>query len=95
MIAWNGLEEILLLSTDMRASETARVLEVLPLPSEPKAKKGGVEALRRAAALINRKIRKPFAFLIRIWVGSMTINHESGMTRKLKSVIAAAGRRLA
>lgn len=95
MIAWNGLEEILLLSTDMRASETARVLEVLPMPSEAKAKKGDVEAFRRAAALIDRKIHKPFAFLIRIRVGSMAINHESGMKRKLKPVITAAGRRLA
>ena len=59
MIAWNGLEEILLLSTDMRASEATQVLEVLPLPSEPKVKKGDVETFRRATALINSKIRKP------------------------------------
>lgn len=35
MIAWNGSEEILLLSTDLRASQATQVLEVLPLPSEP------------------------------------------------------------
>jgi len=57
MIAWNGDEEILLLSTDMRASEATQVLEVLPLPSEPKVKKGDVETFRRATALINKKIR--------------------------------------
>ena len=59
MIAWNGSEEILLLSTDMRASEATQVLEVVPLPTEPKVKKGDVETFRRATALINRKIRKP------------------------------------
>jgi len=59
MIAWNGSEQILLLSTDMRASETAQVLEVVPLPSEPKVKKGDVETFRKATALINSKIRKP------------------------------------
>jgi hypothetical protein len=59
MIAWNGLEEILLLSTDMRASEATQVLEVVPLPSEPKVKKGDVETFRRATTLINRKIRRP------------------------------------
>jgi hypothetical protein len=59
MIAWNGAEEILLLSTDMRASKATQVLEVLPLPSEPKVKKGDVETFRRATALINSKIRRP------------------------------------
>jgi hypothetical protein len=43
----------------MRASEAAQVLEVVPLPTEPKVKKGDVETFRRAATLINRKIRKP------------------------------------
>ena len=58
MIAWNGSEEILLLSTDMKASEATQVLEVVPLPSEPKVKKGDVETFRRATTLINRKIPK-------------------------------------
>jgi len=61
MIAWNGSKEILLLSTDMRASEATQVLEVVPLPTEPKVKKGDVETFRRATALINRKIRRPTA----------------------------------
>jgi hypothetical protein len=59
MIAWNGSEEILLLSTDMRASQSTRALEVVPFPTEPKVKKGDVETFRRATTLINRKIRKP------------------------------------
>jgi hypothetical protein len=59
MIAWNGSEEILLLSTDMKASEATGVLEVVPLPSEPKVKKGDVETFRKATDLINRKIRRP------------------------------------
>ena len=58
MIAWNGDEEILLLSTDMRASQATQVLEVLPLPSEPQVKKGDVETFRRANSLINKKIRR-------------------------------------
>jgi len=56
MIAWNGEEEILLLSTDLRASEKTEVLEVIPLPSEPTVKKGDVEVFRKATALINRKL---------------------------------------
>ncbi len=57
MIAWNGKEEILLLSTDLSASDPTMVLEILPLPSEPKVKKGDLETFRRAVNLINQKIR--------------------------------------
>jgi hypothetical protein len=39
-IAWNGKDEILLLATDLRTSEPTKVLEVLPLPSEPEVEKG-------------------------------------------------------
>lgn len=60
MIAWNGEEEILLLSTDLRASEPTKVLEVMPLPSEPVVKKGDVEVFRKATALINRKLRESY-----------------------------------
>lgn len=56
MIAWNGEEEILLLSTDVSASDSTLVLEVLPLPSEPAVKKGDLETFRRVVDFLNRKI---------------------------------------
>ncbi|MDH5795570.1 MAG: DUF2330 domain-containing protein [Candidatus Bathyarchaeota archaeon] len=37
IVAWNGREEILILSTDVKANQTTLVLELLPLPSNPKA----------------------------------------------------------
>jgi len=58
MICWNGEEEILLLTTDLHASEATKVLEVMPLPAEPAVKKGDVEVFRKATGLINRKLRK-------------------------------------
>ncbi len=61
MIAFNGREEILLLSTDLRASEPTKVLEVIPLPAEPKVNKGDVEVFRKATELINRKLPPPMA----------------------------------
>jgi hypothetical protein len=36
IIAWNGQEEILILSTDVSASGETLVLEIMPLPSNPK-----------------------------------------------------------
>jgi hypothetical protein len=56
MIAWNGDEEILLLSTDVYASDSTLLLEVLPLPTEPGVKKGDLETFRRATSLINRSM---------------------------------------
>ena len=56
MIAWNGTEEILLLTTDMKASDSTEVLEVLPLPAEPIVKKGDIEIFRKATKLINNKL---------------------------------------
>jgi len=55
MIAWNGTEEILLLSTDLRASAPTKVLEVIPLPAEPEVKEGDIEAFNRAVQIINSR----------------------------------------
>ena len=60
MIAWNGEEEMLLLSTDLRASARTKVLEVLPLPSEPEVKKGEIEAFRKAVRIINSRIVRAY-----------------------------------
>jgi hypothetical protein len=64
VIAWDGREEILILSTDLRASEPTKVLEVIPLPSEPKVKEGDVAVFYKGTELINRKLfpKKPRAF---------------------------------
>jgi hypothetical protein len=56
MIAWNGSKEILLLSTDLSASDSTILLEVLPLSTEPQVKKGDLETFRRATDLINSKL---------------------------------------
>src|SRR5512140_2151184 len=57
LIAWNGEEELLILSTDLRASRATKVLEVMPFPSEPAVTKGDVSVFQRAVALINSKNR--------------------------------------
>lgn len=36
IVAWNGYEEILILSTDVHASKGTLILEMLPLPSNPR-----------------------------------------------------------
>jgi hypothetical protein len=64
MIAWNGEEEILVLTTDLKASEATKVLEVMPFPAEPKAAKGDTEVFRKATELINRKLRPVAAKMV-------------------------------
>lgn len=59
LIAWSGQEEILLLTTDLRASAPTRVLEVLPCPSEPTVKKGSLKTFEHATYVINTHIRRP------------------------------------
>lgn len=61
MIAWNGTEEILLLSTDLRASAATKVLEVLPLPSEPTVKKGSLDTFVTARRIINKHLALLYA----------------------------------
>lgn len=56
VLAYNGREEILLLSTDLRASKQTKVLEVIPFPSEPTVKKGNNKVFVDATRLINRKL---------------------------------------
>lgn len=36
IVAWNGQEEILILSTDVNAADSTLALEIMPLPSNPK-----------------------------------------------------------
>ncbi len=58
MIAWNGTEEILVLSTDVHASKATKVLEVLPVPDEPTVKKGDPEVFEKATRLINSRVHR-------------------------------------
>jgi hypothetical protein len=53
VIGYNGQEEILLLSTDLKASEPTKILQVLPLPSEPKVSKADVAIFEKATNIIN------------------------------------------
>ncbi len=57
-IAWNGVEELLLLATDLRASRPVKVLEVMPFPSEPEVREGDRGIFTRAIRLINSKQKK-------------------------------------
>jgi len=52
IIAWDGREEILVLSTDVRASEETLVLEILPLPSRPVVEAASFGSFERVQEMI-------------------------------------------
>ncbi|MFH2054768.1 MAG: DUF2330 domain-containing protein [bacterium] len=56
LIAWNGTEQIMIMSTDLRASKNTKVLEILPLPSRPDVTEADVEIFRKVTNLINKKL---------------------------------------
>jgi hypothetical protein len=58
IIAWNGTEEILILSTDMKSSQSAQVLEVIPLPSVPIVDKGSTQSFVKLATMLESHERQ-------------------------------------
>jgi len=57
IILWNGYEEILLLSTDIRTSQDVSILEVIPFPSEPQVRRGDFDSFKKMnALLVDRKV---------------------------------------
>lgn len=60
LIAFDGEEEIIFLTTNVSASHSVKVLEVLPLPSRPKVLIGEMDTLNSAVWVLNSKI-KPLA----------------------------------
>jgi hypothetical protein len=57
IIAWNGKEEVLILSTDVKANQSTLILELLPLPSNPKAvEKANYTSFMKLQEIIQRHI---------------------------------------
>lgn len=52
IVAWNGQEEILILSTDVTSSSETLVLELLPLPSEPEVEAASFQSFEEIQRLI-------------------------------------------
>jgi len=55
IILWNGREETLLLSTEIKTSENVSILEVIPLPSEPSVRLGEFETFEKMERLVLEK----------------------------------------
>ncbi|MCK4352546.1 DUF2330 domain-containing protein [candidate division WOR-3 bacterium] len=58
IIGWNGKKEIMILSVDARADTECKVLEILPLPSEPVVDSGSFESFKEVQKLIRKNAPK-------------------------------------
>jgi len=56
IVAWNGQVERLILSTDLYATMDTRVLEILPLPSEPSVDEGTFESFQAVQQLMMNNV---------------------------------------
>jgi hypothetical protein len=52
ILAWNGHEEIMILSTDVTSSQETLVLEILPLPSKPSVEAASFHSFQEMQSLI-------------------------------------------
>jgi len=52
ILAWNGHQEIMILSTDVSSSQQTLVLEILPLPSKPTVEAGSFQSFEEIQNLI-------------------------------------------
>lgn len=55
IVAWNGIEEILILSTDVKSDEDTIAIEILPLPSKPIIQKAEFKAFEELQKIIINK----------------------------------------
>ncbi|MCJ7468992.1 DUF2330 domain-containing protein, partial [Candidatus Bathyarchaeota archaeon] len=53
IVAWNGTDEVLILSTDISSSNETEVVEIMPLPSNPAISKGETQSFQKVTDLVN------------------------------------------
>lgn len=57
IVAWNGTEEVLILSIDIDSSEPTKVLRVIPLPSNPiNVSEGSFDSFTKLQEIVNEKL---------------------------------------
>jgi hypothetical protein len=53
VVAWNGTDEVLILSTDISSSNETEVVEIMPLPSNPVISEGETQSFQKVTDLVN------------------------------------------
>ncbi|MDH5449381.1 MAG: DUF2330 domain-containing protein [Candidatus Bathyarchaeota archaeon] len=83
IIAWNGTDEILILSTDISSNQDTIVVELMPLPSNPSITKGEDKSFKKVTELINAyftTIKPRYSFLRHLGLDSEDIPGQQKVT---------------
>jgi len=60
IIGWNGIQEILILSTDVYADSDTVVLRIIPLPSQPAIQQGSFDSFVRIGELLDEHFARRY-----------------------------------
>jgi hypothetical protein len=58
IVAWDGKEEIIIISNDIESSAKATSLRIVPFPSNPTVKEGSFETFSKLTEIMNKKIEE-------------------------------------
>lgn len=58
IVAWNGQEEIIILSNDIESDGEAVALRMIPFPSNPEITEGNFESFEKITEIVNEKIEE-------------------------------------
>lgn len=56
--AFNGSEEVLIISNDFKSDKEAKILRIIPFPTKPEIKKGDSEVFKKLESILNEKIEQ-------------------------------------
>ena len=77
IVAWNGTEEVLILSIDIDSSESTKVLRIIPLPSNPiNVTEGSFDTFIKLQEIVNEKLQEAWNYS---FIESGGYNDDKGM----------------
>ncbi|MEW6070883.1 MAG: DUF2330 domain-containing protein, partial [Candidatus Thermoplasmatota archaeon] len=90
IVAWNGTEEVLILSTDIKSSERSLALGILPLPSQPlEIKEGSFESFTNLQKIVNEKLKEHYLKRGYSLEDANRMGNESGIQIVYRNIIGA------
>lgn len=90
IVAWNGTEEVLILSTDVRSAQSSLVLGIIPLPSNPlEIKEGSFDSFTKLQEIVNEKLKTHYQNKGYDRDAALNMANESGVEITYQNIIGA------
>ncbi len=90
IVAWNGTQEVLILSVDTTTSQSSSVLRIVPLPSNPlEIKEGNFDSFTKLQNIVNEKLTRHYLNKGYGWDEASKLGNESGVEITYQDIIGA------